>query len=61
MAMPSGAPAWSAMSPTVTAASPAAAALPVPTSPMIRPRDDAGYSAPQKRVWSGTVNEIEIQ
>ena len=59
--MPSGAPASSATSPTLTAASPAAAALPVPISPMIRPRDVDGYIAPQNRVWSGTVNEIETQ
>ena len=28
---------------------------------MIRPRDVDGYIAPQNRVWSGTVNEIETQ
>jgi len=50
-----------ATSPTATAARPAAAALPVPTSPMIRPREDAGYIAPHSRVWNGTVKEIDTQ
>ncbi len=54
-------PIWSARMPPTRIAVPAAAALPVLTKPMSRPRSELGYMAPHIRCWSGLENASEIQ